>query len=139
MLNIEKEPFEAWLFAQDRNRRFQYGDPCNCLCAAFIKENSNEPTFFVAGDRIYFGEIPNVPSLLVSELDPLKTAMHPAWLMSLLSNCEIWHVEHVEHGFGRMSMAWTTFGEMQDHWKRLFPEPATCRQNGCEPVAAVAA
>jgi len=99
-VTIEKERFEAWLFAQPRERQFRYSSPCNCLNALFLKENTHLKQPLV-GDSFFIEEY--------KEYGSAETTPIPAWNMQLLSR-------FVERN------GYTTFGEMQDRWKELWPE-----------------
>jgi len=48
-MTIEKEPFEAWLYQQPRDRRFVYSDNYNCLIASFLNETVGGGRFRVGG------------------------------------------------------------------------------------------
>jgi hypothetical protein len=71
-MTINRETFEAWLFAQPKGRTFDYSDTHNCLICKFYKETTNL-TANVGGYHydLSDGEYIEIPNWLKDLLKPI--------------------------------------------------------------------
>jgi len=97
MNEINRERFEAWLFAQPRDRKFKYGDPQDCAVCRFFKETTKLSRVSACKYGV--------------RLDSFEyTHSYPDWLYKVVDlNC-----------------CGLTSATMQDTYRQLFPdfEPA---------------
>lgn len=79
-MQLEKERFEAWLFSQPDDRKWNYGDSENCAGCCFVRETTNvkNPNFGGHYWRIGRNEF-EIPKWLFNTIVPLPihfTAAH---------------------------------------------------------------
>ena len=53
-MQINQETFEAWLFAQPDERKYNYLDNNNCLICRFVKETTNIQDISAGGDYLRY-------------------------------------------------------------------------------------
>jgi hypothetical protein len=101
MMTINRETFEAWLFAQTRGAVFRYGDCLNCLLAQFLKSSTSLKEPSVGGE--YFR-----PQIGAEEV-----CRFPEWLLQL------------QRGFLHYDdTSSIPFGHVQDCYIKLFGDPS---------------
>lgn len=79
MTEINREHFEAWLFAQPDDRPYVYGegfpnDPVGCIVCNYLREQTNEKDFVVGGSQQGIAKIEQVTPF-------------PRWLAEVLWRC----------------------------------------------------
>jgi hypothetical protein len=119
-MQINKETFEAWLFAQPRERRFIFWQSHpdsipGCLMCNFFRENFVEPV-----EAIGFTSFAKT-NVLFRRAEGRKE--FPCWLMSL-----------IPRDFRSYDDPAFTAGEIQDRWVKLFPQETIQTEPAPQPL-----
>lgn len=109
---IHKERFEAWLFSQPDERRFDYVDNRNCIGCCFLREMARFDLLSFGPDAVYDKHATRFPL--------------PEWFTNLLRVVRIDNPSGFVFNPGGLSSHWITFGEIKRAWLALFPETSIC-------------
>lgn len=74
-MTIEKERFEAWLFAQSRARQFNWLDADRCVVSSFLNETCSDKWSSDDRKSMVFGE----------RFETIKVVIWPDWLKNLIN------------------------------------------------------
>jgi hypothetical protein len=125
-MQIQKERFEAWLFARPDQEKFNYTSNCDCLVARFLKETVNQP--YYVSRRCYSRDLSSLlQAYNTGHADEVRTFELPKWLFDLMECDDIMYGGlRGGHRTGQCSM-----GFVKQRYLELYGDPVKIK---IEPV-----